>query len=71
MTTQKILIDHVTGESDLSKALSLFRANYSADLTIAQRLKFQIHLKDHCSIFLFMDEEERAVYIQQRLFPNL
>lgn len=67
VSNQKTLVNHHTAESDLSKALSLFKTSHSADLTAMQRLKFQKYLKENCSIFLLQDEEEREASIQDCL----
>ena len=67
VSNQEVLVKHHTASSSLTQAISLFKENYSADLTAVERFKFQKYLKDNSELFILMDDEEMKTCIDDCL----
>lgn len=67
MTNQELQVKHHTADSSLTRALAIFKEKYSAELSAADRYKFQKYLKDYSELFLHMEEDEMIACIDDCL----
>lgn len=67
VSNQELLVKHHTADSSLTRALAIFKEKYSAELSAADRFKFQKYLKDNSELFLHMEEDEMIACIDDCL----